>query len=202
MQVPGSTVGKAPFKFVFQRQVGSRSLEALWRALGKWVNPMQPPDSPQKIVEQVHGLWQNQTITLILNRLDLIDEQYTNGFIKDFWEQLIDMVQSKPCKSLNHFLIMFLVDNDGYVDEWQIPFAEQLDLAWKPHIPIKLRKLTRLTDEMLAHWIDHEVDKSPPSIAVSNILAGTEGIPQIVLGHICTACGHDWYERENAWMKY
>jgi inactive STAND/TIR domain len=201
-QVPGSGSGKPPFRFDFQRKVGARSLDALWRRLGKWANPTKPSMLPAEIVEQVHRIWQYQTVLLILDDLDTVDEQCISDFLHRFWGPLMDQAQRVPCRSQNHYLLMFLVDNTGCTDGWSLPLAERLDSAWRPHIPVKLEKISRITDEVLFHWLNHEVDRLPTGLHVPGILAGSGGIPQIVLENICSACGYDWYEGENLWIKY
>lgn len=201
-QVPGSSLGKPPFRFDFQRKVGARSQDALWRRLGKWVNPTKFTMLPAEIVEQVYHLWQYQTVLLILDDLDIVDERCISDFLHSFWEPLMDQAQRTPCRSRDHYLLMFLVDNVGCVDEWSIPFAERLDSTWRPHIPVNLGKISKITDEVLFHWLNHEVDRLPTGLHVPEILAGSDGIPQIVLENICSACGYDWYEGENVWIKY
>jgi hypothetical protein len=199
-QVPGNSVAKV-FKADFQRRIRGRSLDALWRELAAWLG-LKNTHSPQDILKQVHRLWQIQTVILILHHVDMIDEEYMNKFIEDFWLPLSKIACSTPSQSGNNYLLMFLVDSDACVDKWSIAFAKQLDSDWEPYIPIKLKKLTQFTEDVLTRWIEHEVDALPPTLIVRDILKETDGIPQIVFERICELCGRDWYERENVWIKY
>ena len=198
--IPGSSAGTV-FRFSFQRKACGRSLEALWRELANWVG-LKDSHSPQKIAEQVHQLWQTQTVILVMHKLDQIDEQYMNEFVQKFWLQLVRKALDAPSQLPNGYLLMFLVDDDGCVDKWNITLAEQFSPAWKPHIPIRLSKLTHFSSEVVTRWIEHELDTLPSTLAVQDILENNEGIPELVLERICDLCGCDWFEREKAWMKY
>lgn len=200
-QFPHSPADKV-FIFNFQRMGRGRSLEALWRELGNW-SGLKNVHSPQKIVEQISGLCQTQTIILVLRNLSVVDEQYIEKLLQDFWLPLAEMVRNFPHQSSKYYLLMFLVDNDGCIDKWNVPCSMQLDLSWKPHVPIKLEKLVRFPNDVLISWIEHEIDVLPMYLNAQNILENSEGgIPELVLEHICALCGCDWYEREKIWTKY
>ncbi len=199
--VPGSGAGKRPFKFEFQRLIGNRSLEALWRELARWMNVAQP--SPQKMIEQIYKLWQNQTIILLLDGLDRSNALCISQFMREFWEPLMDLAQRKPASG--HHLLLFLIDDACCTSTWNIPFVERCDSNWKPHTLVKLKQLASFTDDILYRWVDAE-DPLPSWFAepgtIDDILAEScGGIPQLAFEHICRLCGHDWYEREAEWVK-
>ena len=197
LRVPGSPTGKV-FRFGFQRRASGRSLEVLWRELADWAG-LKNLHSPQNIAEQIHRLWQTQTVILTLHGLGLIDEEYLKKFMQDFWLPLAERAKNSPCQSPDRCLVMFLIDDDGYVKKWS--FTKQPSPE-EPHFPIKLRKITPITTGELTRWIRHAVDVLPTTVTIQDILEGNDGIPELVLERICYLCGCDWYEREKVWIKY
>jgi hypothetical protein len=195
--VPRSSTGIV-FPFSFKRLARGRSLEVLWRELAGWVG-LKNLYSPQSIVEQVHKLWQTQTVILILHGLGLIEEEYLKKFVQNFWLPLAERARNVPCQSPDRYLLLFLVDDDGNVEEWNVakqPSPEE------PHFPIKLGKITPISTDELTSWIRHAVDVLPTTVTIQDILEGNDGIPELVLERICNLCGCDWYEREKVWIKY
>jgi len=199
-QLPNSSVA-LDFKFSFERKVCGRSFKDLWNELAKWVGLKHIPfpadfSSQQEIVHRIHGLWQRHTVILILNKLhEIIDEQYLNKFMQEFWEPLAVSARETLSQSPEHYLLMFLVDHDNCVDKWTLPIAQQLDLTWKPHVPIKLEKLTQISYDVLNDWIGYEVDTLPASLTAQEILDNSEdGIPELVLDHVCGLFDSEWPE--------
>lgn len=190
------------FPFSFQRMGRGRCLDALWRELGSWAG-LTNYCSPQMIVEQIHRLWLTQSVILVLRNPNVIDEEYINKLIQDFWLPLVERAKCYSSQSSSYYLLMFFIDNDGCVDKWNISFARQLDLTWEPHVPVKLEKLTTFPAHELFSWIEHELDSLPTKLTVPEILEESDGgIPELVLERICSLCGCDWYERAKVWTKY
>ena len=155
------------------------------------------------VVNQVHGWWQTQTVILIFHNLNALDETHMREFIQSFWLPLVDKALSAPCSSPYYKLLVFLVDNDGYIDAWPFDVAEQLDDAWKPHIPVKPPKLAPILQDELMNWMTYEGDRLPFRLQVEDILnRHRDGVPQYVLEEICDLCGCNWFEREHLWIKY
>lgn len=200
-QVAGSAVGMPPYKFNFERKGGGRSLEDLWGNLGEWCGlTVSDSPSPQKIVEEIHRLWQTQTIILILRGLDQIEQTYIEKLIHDFWTPLGEKANNKPYPHKN-FCLLFLVDEHGY--EWHFSFAKQLDTAWKPAAPIEFEKLTKFSDKELLNWMDAGVNILPACLTVNDLLEGCEdGLPELVLKRVCKLCGDNWHRRESIWIMY
>jgi hypothetical protein len=198
-QLPYNSVISS-FKFSFERKACGRSLKDLWSELAKWVG-LQYPSFPmdlqlqQEIVKRVHRLWQTHTVILILSKLHEIDEQYVNNFMQAFWQPLSEMARNTQSQYPKHYLLAFLVDNTNCLDNWSIPAAKQLDQTWEPAIPIKLDKLSPFSFDVLENWIGYEVDTLPSSLTAQSILANSEnGIPELVLEHVCELFGYDWLE--------
>lgn len=200
-QVAGSGVGMPPYKFSFERKGGGRSLEDLWSNLGEWCGlTVSDSPSPQQIAEEIHALWETQTVILILRGLDQIEQEYIEKLTQDFWTPLAEKAKNKPYSHKNYCLL-FLVDEHGY--EWHFPFARQLDVAWKPTAPIEFERLTRFSDEELLNWMDVAVDILPANLTVNDLLEGSEGgLPELVLKRVCKLCGENWHRRESIWIMY
>src|SRR5260370_19595782 len=206
-QLPGSSVA-IDFKFSFERKACGRSLKDLWMELAKWVglkNQFHPSststfqDIQLDIIRRVYGLWQRQSVFLILNKLHEIDEEYLNKFIESFWKPLTMMAQimlshsQTQVRSSNHFLILFLIDSADTVQKWKLPTSNQTDSQWEPHIPIKLEKLSQFHREVIHNWLEYEIDTLPAILTDQNILENSEnGIPEFVLDHICAMFGYEW----------
>jgi hypothetical protein len=206
-QLPGASVA-IDFKFSFERKACGRSLKDLWIELAKWVglkNHFHPSGTSTlqniqlEIIKRVHGLWQRQSVFLILNKLHEIDEEYLNKFIESFWQPLATMAKNTlshsqaNVHSSKHFLLLFLVDSADSVDKWKVPISNQLDHEWEPHVPIKLEKLSPFHRDVLHNWIEYEIDTLPAILTAQNILENSEnGIPEFVLDHICSFFGYEW----------
>ncbi len=100
-----------------------------------------------------------------------------------------------------YLLLMFLVDYRGGVKDWKISCAERPDESWKPDIPIRLPAITKFSDRDLSNWIDHwsetlydilpdNLRQGPLEVRVQSILEKSDdGIPDLVMSHICSQCG-------------
>ena len=198
-QLPNSSA-VLDFKFSFERKACGRSLKYLWSELAKWVGLNNLPFSfdicsQQEVIKRIHGLWQRHSLILILSKLHEIDEQYVNRFMQEFWLPLSNMASKSLMQSSKHFLLMFLIDNADCVDNWNVHFTEQPDSSWKSHTPIKLKKLTQFSHDVLDSWIEYEIDTLPSDLTSQVILNNSEnGIPEFVLDHICSIFGYDWLE--------
>ena|ERR1700730_11957704 len=124
-------------------------------------------------------------------------------FIQSFWMPLVDKALNAPCSSPYYKLLVFLVDNDGYIDAWPFEVAEQLDDSWKPHIPVKPPKLAPILNDELITWMRYEGERLPFKLQAEDILKrNKDGVPQYVLEEICDLCDCNWFEREHLWIKY
>jgi|GEM_PF-2597442 hypothetical protein len=203
--VPDSTTAKiVPVNL--SRKSRATYTKALWRELGGRVGLMNQP-LPALIVDKVSQWCQNQTVVLIFDDLHEMPEECMSEFISEFWLPLVTKVrsltESKPR------LLMFLIDHSGCVEEWNVDFADKLDIDWEPHIPVKLPKITKLCEQDLTSWIENSLDDLPLKLSnqveeiVRDILESSEGgLPQGALHRICELCDYDWYERETTWLKY
>lgn len=192
-------VNKPPFKFRLTNTSAGRKLGRLWFSLGKWLDNENSQTLPEAIVEQVYRSWQKQSMIFVLSDIDGATEQYLQEFLRDFWEPLIDIINrnSQAQEPPDHYLLLFLVDNLGNVQEWNIRWEEQLDTF---DVPVKLKRLQDFTDKDVEDWIENEMDRYglPSTLTPQEILA-QGGVPVTVLQQIYKICGYELYEHESAW---
>ncbi len=180
--------------------------EALWRQLGGHVGLMNQPSQTQ-IIKNVSELCKNQIVVLIFDELNAMPEECMSQFMGQFWlplvEGLRDLTQSKSR------LLMFLVDNSGCVEQWNVAFAETLDPNWEPHIPIKLPKINPIEQSDLVSWVRYAVDDLPfkftnqmEEIVKTFFTNGETLLPEAAIIKICDECDCNWYDWEKTWLKY
>ena len=183
-------------------------IESLWRELGGRVGlpGLQPP---HKIAEAVCKWWQTQTVILVFHDVDRMPQEFMSQFLCEFWLPLVEISCNCSSHLSNYRLLMFLVDYSGCVERWKIDCVETVESTWKPQILVKLPKLNRLSDRDLMIWIETGINDLPMKLTiqldrtVQSILENTDnGLPELVLQHICSLCEHNWYEWEQVWLKH
>ena len=219
-QVPHWTNAKV-ISVTLNRRSRATYTKALWQELGGRVGLINQPSPPQ-IIDKVAQLCQNRTVVLIFDRLDEIPEECMSQFMGKFWLPLVKSVSGATQSS---HLLMFLIDHSGCVEDWNLDFAETLYPSWEPHIPVKLPKITRLSENDLQSWIENSIDELPLKLtnqveeivrdilesSEGNVLESSEGnvlesrkggLPQLALEKICNLCDCNWYDWEEVWLKY
>lgn len=192
-------------QFYLSRRALRTDVTALWRELGRQMG-VQDYSSHEEIARNVVSQLKTQHIILVFHDLDCIDEIYLDELIRDFWLPLVD--SSQIIHSSNEFfLLMFLVDRDGCVSNWNLPFVDRLDSTWKPQTPIRLPMIDPLCERVLVNWMENAIDVLPIQITkkvdytVQVILEKSEGIPERVFAQIFGLCGCNWQEEEVRWLE-
>lgn len=206
--VPHSLTGKV-VKVDLSRKVRRNDVSALWRELGGRFGLREKPSSPSEVAERIYQCWQTQNVLLVFDEVNCVPEESLLELIHDFWLPLVSRARDSLSQAKNQFkLLMFLVDYEGCTASWNVPFAEKLDLTWKPHTPIRAPKIIEFSGNDLTNWIEDEYDKLPIALTkkvddtVKEILKNSEnGIPEFALEAICNQCGCDWYEELDKWLK-
>ncbi|KAM3113484.1 hypothetical protein [Phormidesmis sp. 146-33] len=180
---------------------------ALWRELGSRVGLGRQGKTPE-IVERVYQWWRTQNVLLIFYEVDYLPESFLDELLRDFWRPLATRSWEAGKAVTPYKLLMFLVDYDGCVGSWKIPFAENLEPTWKPETPVKLARIREFSDQELINWLEFSADDLPIALVdevdetVQSILENSEaGIPEPAMGEICRLVGSDWYENEDKWLK-
>ncbi|MFK8182541.1 MAG: hypothetical protein AB8B99_04145 [Phormidesmis sp.] len=190
------------------RKVRRNDVSALWREVAGRVGLRGKQYTPAEIAQQVVQCLETQNVLLVFHEVEELPEAILNELVKEFWQPLVSAVKAIPASQHQFKLLMFLVDYEGCVGEWEVPFAEKLDAAWEASVLLKAPIITEFSDGDLLDWIEREYDKLPPALTekvddnIQAILADTEnGIPELVLDVICNYCGCDWYEESKKWLN-
>ncbi|MGB8699084.1 MAG: hypothetical protein WCD18_06685, partial [Thermosynechococcaceae cyanobacterium] len=163
---------------------------------------------PSEIADQVFQCLQTQNVLLVFHEVETMTETTLSELIDNFWLPLVSKVQEQSSQARKYKLLMFLIDYEGCVESWEVPFAEKLSSNWQSQIPVRPPIITEFSDDDLMGWIETEYDKLPPVLTaqvdntVQEILANSNnGVPERVLETICADCGYDWYEESDKWLK-
>lgn len=198
--IPTNNTASVTKKFSFLRKVRSGSLDALWQEMRNQLKLKCQP-LPAEIAKAVCNLWQTQTVVLIFDDADQISEDHLEKFLQDFWQPLVNLAGSKPPKYRNFRLLLFLLDLDGCADAWSIPFADALEVAWKPHTPLKLPAIKPIGDMELAYWLEKAFNDLPRQLTASieatvqSILENSDnGLHEPAMAYICELCEQNWDE--------
>jgi hypothetical protein len=201
------------------RRARRNDVQALWRELARQVG-LKPTAPIGQILDRVYKWWTTQNVLLVFHDVDYLPEPCFQDLLQQFWLPLADRVrqqdqqqghkqdlQQGQQQGQGHKLLMFLIDYEGHVGQWDAPFVEKLDATWTPQLPIRSPRLEEFSDQELIDWIVAECDELPREFhnedaIVQEILDNSEdGIPEQVLQEICDRCGCDWYEELEKWLK-
>ena len=190
------------------RKVRRNDVSALWREVAGRVGLRGKQYLPSEIAEQVCQCLLTQNVLLVFHEVETMPEITLGEMIREFWLPLVNQVQNQLSKKSKFKLYMFLVDYEGCVGNWEIPFVEKINASWKPLNPLKPPIITEFSDDDLTDWIETEYDNLPTVLTaqvddtVQEILANSDnGIPELALEAICDHCGCDWYEESEKWLK-
>ena len=205
--VPKLLTGKI-IKVNVGRKVRRNDVSALWREVAGRVGLRGKQASPAEIAKEVCRCLQTQNVLLVFHEIDTMPETSLGELLHEFWQPLVSEVQNSQCQLSSFKLLMFLVDYEGCVDDWEVPFVDKLNASWGPQMPIKAPMITEFSDDDLIDWIETEYDKLPTVLTtkvdntVQKILENSDdGIPELALEAICHHCGYDWYEESEKWLK-
>ncbi|MBD2525147.1 hypothetical protein [Nostoc sp. FACHB-133] len=205
--VPNIMTGKV-VRIELSRIARRSDSAALWRELSGRVGLGRQSSIPE-IAERVYQWWLTQNVLLILYDVDCLSETLLHDLIRDFWLLLATKVKTASPQASQFKLLMFLVDYDGCVGSWNIPFVERLDPNWKPDHLVKLPEINQFSNDELTNWLEFSEDELPTQLidrldeTVQTILKNSDnGIPEPTLGEICQLSGCNWYDEEEKWLKF
>lgn len=142
-------------------RVGRRNdVAALWRELSGRAG-LGRQGEIAAIVERVYQWWKTQHVLLILYEVDFLPESFLEEVLRDFWAPLATQSWQGGNPEHPYKLLMFLVDYDGCVGNWSLPFCENPDSSWHPKIPVKLPAISEFTESELAKLIDQDGSMVP-----------------------------------------
>ena len=194
-----------PIQFHLSRKVSRNDIKAFWRELGRkiGVQDFSLPEIARNVMSQL----KNQHVILVFHDVDCTDEDYLQELIREFWLPLVNSTQEAIYSRNEFFLLMFLVDQDGCVNTWNIAFADEFETLWEPCTPIRLPIIDSLSDQVLVNWMENAIDALPTKVTkkidytVQVILENSQGIPERVFAQIFGLCGYSWEQGEDRWLK-
>lgn len=187
---------KNQFKFSFTTQGHSIEPKQLWYELGQWLNDKNPSHSAEAIIEQAYNLWQNRSFVLKISGIQYAKQDDIEEFLHTFWEELIKKIMDQTTrdkKPLDHYLLLFLIDNQGEVEKWERNWKKQFEA---PAVPITLNKIEEFKPSDIENWIKGNKHNLPSKLKAEDALVGGRLIPEISLMQICTVCGYEWFDQE------
>jgi hypothetical protein len=204
--VPNSLTGQV-VKIHLNRRARRTGLTALWSELGRELGLRSDDCLPDVIVAGVCRWWRTQHVLLIFHEVNCLPETDFQVLIQQFWLPLAQQAKKLQSPDNPYKLLMFMVDNEGSAENWNLPFAEKIDDAWEAHIPVRSPKLVDFCDRDLKDWIQDAYSELPsnlthkPLATVKAILEHSAGgVPELAFGEICDRCGYDWYEESKIWL--
>ncbi|MBD2251798.1 hypothetical protein [Nostoc parmelioides] len=185
-------------------------ITALWRELSSRVGlGRQSPVS--EITERVYKWWQTQNVLLVFHNVHILPEAFLQNLLQDFWLPLAVKAKNAATQDQQYKLLMFLIDYDGCVDSWNMPFVDKLLPTWKPDTPVKLPVITEFSEDELENWLwqGYETEELPSALTAEDVEQivqiimqnSDNGIPEPVMEEICRLSGCEWCEEERKWLK-
>ncbi|MBF2028834.1 MAG: trypsin-like peptidase domain-containing protein [Oscillatoriales cyanobacterium C42_A2020_001] len=184
----------------------SSDVNAVWRELSKKVG-CQP--DPALIVDRVWRWWKTQHVLLVFEDVNWLSPEMLRELIQHFWLPLARQAKTLQTPDVKFMLLLFLVDYEDSTEMISdVQFAEELDAAWEPTIPVRSPRITEFSDDDLIRWIDERFDRLPMELTqdvdrtVKVILDNTDnGVPEPTLRDIWKRCGCDWDEELEPCLK-
>ncbi|HEU5373867.1 MAG TPA: hypothetical protein VFV38_00360 [Ktedonobacteraceae bacterium] len=182
-----------------------RDLSVILQKIGERLN-LRRNSSLQEIIEHLHACWQKRSVILIFRDAGDVPPPLLRDLKEQFWDVLVQRTRRGPSPQEQARLLLFLVDEAGNVGEWPFSCAEQPDASWSPDVPVKPPMITPIGVADLTTWMQIVCEDLPAKIrdTPAQIIwqQAREGIPQLVLEHLCELGNCEWLEMEHVWMKY
>jgi inactive STAND len=189
---------------------GTRDIYNLWnevardlvgdRSCSAWL-------SEEEIISKIFEVLQNENLIFIIT-IEKIKEEYIklvpklySELIQQFWQPIVEKMNQKET-----YLVMFLVDNQGYIRESGVRLAGQIDDPEYPNIPLSLPTIKKIQNTEIAAWLQEAVKfrvgrEHLSSLSIEALLPNSEeGVPEIIYEKICNQCGCNWQGVLAQWL--
>lgn len=180
------------------RSSRTTSVEGLWRELRcKFLGDFPGDTDEEKIIEKISQCCQTQTVIISLNSINQISNDYYSKLLTDFWRPLVKGISDRQTQ-VNHRLLMFLIDYQGCVENWNGCTLEEA------FTPIILPAITKLSENDIQIWLNEHLDDFTPQVK-NNIRANLQAYcvsPSEFMDKFCQDCNIDFYDKERIWLKY
>lgn len=191
-----------------------KDVKALWRELGKQLGLSLFGTTQEQVLERVRERLKTQNLIIIMRNVDVVGAELFEQIANQFWSPLANAAQAALVGNSQSVLMLFLVDYDDKVSQWNLPLADvaSLDdikaLAPKPDLLIRLPSLGTFDENLLVPWMKFaakhvlpaEIVKQAQQYAQQILQQSNNGVPEYVVSHLCELC-QTVYEGEEVWLK-
>jgi inactive STAND len=161
-------------------------------------------DSPKAIAQRIYDRWKTQNVCIVVDNINFLPEDLFQDLINELWIPLATEAQDISSQT-PYKLMMFFIDNEDQITNWNIPFANIYEADWNCCVPVKLPGLEDISNHHLHDWIQDQLFNLPRQMtdnidqAVEFIWQNSElGKPLPVMQAICDICECEWID---AWLK-
>ena len=177
----------------------------IWEELAGWVD-LEESSPPSAIIAEILKLWQTQNVLIYFNNVDESIEDNLRDLIKSLWQGISQKISDIQTPISPFKLLIFFLDYQGIVINWDLAFVDDYDPKWKTNFPFNLPELIPFSGEVIRTWLDHQSEYLPENISLDKeetvkILWEKKGIPVPTFHKICTLCGCNWFEQEKKWLR-
>jgi hypothetical protein len=162
------------------------SSQSLWRSTASRV-ALPPTALPKQIAAKVCEWWQTRSVIFVFHAVDYIGPSLLSSWIHDFWQLVVSEANCTP-RSVRKdtYLLMFIVDYQGIVAEWEITLTRQPDQFGYSGIPVCLPGIGKFDEATLDSWIGFGAEFLPAGISAHALLDVSDcGIPQRIYDAVC-----------------
>ncbi len=161
---------------------------------------------PSQIAGRICELWRSQNVFITFNNVDETIKENLCDLLNDFWVSLTQKILEDKNQQNAFKLLIFLLDYQGVVSQWNVGFVENYDSDWQPNFPLGLPAIHPFSDKDLRDWLNYQSDLLPPAISANKaetvkVLLDKQGVPMPTLRKICDLCGCNWFEQEGKWLR-
>ncbi|RAQ40196.1 hypothetical protein B9S53_17200 [Arthrospira sp. O9.13F] len=204
--VPNGNTSNYVKQIKFSRRTNTSSLERLFQEISRKIGIVQT-SSVVAIYQKILEVWQSKTVILIVENTQDVEESYLEAFLQEFWQPLAELASQKGTTDKNKSLLLFLLDEDGYTNDWNITYTQDPTSELIPKTMIKFMEIQPIKPRQLSSWL--ELD-----ICARNLLQYSDrlvdevfresqnGLHQYILEKICCLCQIEWEDYVSTWMKY
>ncbi|MEH2026502.1 hypothetical protein [Nostoc sp.] len=162
---------------------------------------------PSQITEKVCELWKSQNVLIAFNNADETIKENLCDLLNEFWASLTQKILEDNHQQNPFKLMIFLIDYQGVISQWNVGFVENYNSDWQPNLPLGLPAINPFLEKDMRDWLNHHSDSLPLAISANKtetikVLLEKQGIPMPTLRKICDLCGCNWFEQENKWLRF
>ncbi|MCT7967183.1 hypothetical protein NG799_12635 [Laspinema sp. D1] len=204
--VPNGNTSNFVKKIKFSRRTHNSSLESIFQEISRKVE-IDRTSSVTAIHQKICELWQSQTVILIVENTQDVEESYLETFLQEFWQPLADLASKMGTADDNYSLLLFLLDEDGFTNDWQITYTQDPTSELIPQTLIKFMEIQPIKRRQLSTWLElylcaENLLQYTDSLVDEVFRDSENGSHQDILEKICCLCQIKWDDWVSIWLKY